>query len=301
MANAHRTVVRQAERVGDDLKRLFDRLGNTDHPRGDILAAYRLALASMPQAITNYTAAREIAQRLRADVRRGVSSVFGDASALGIEQGRREVSAWDLFDVSIGVLPIVNDATEVVLGAVDQQLNTVLAEIRSGSPDAAELFGDESRYGILAPAGVVLAATRWITTITDTAHNTYTEQAIERSGQKKDEYGLQAIAAIDDKTTDCCLKVHGQIIPIKGEFHLTGTPRFADNMKAPPFHWHCRTATALVKLAEQDDDLTRILQAAAQTEIEARRDNVQDVPTRTNAGSVRPSRRNRLRQIVRNG
>lgn len=300
MANAHRSVVKQAERVGDDLKRLFDRLGNADHPRGDILAAYRLALASMPQVTTNFTAAREIAQRLRADVRRGVVSVFGDASELGIDQGKREASAWDLFDVSIGTLPIIADATDVVLGAVDQQLNTVLAEIRGGSPDAAELFGDESRYGILAPAGVVLAATRWITTITDTAHNTYTEQAIERSGQKKDEYGLQAIAAIDDKTTDCCLKVHGKIIPINGEFHLTGTPRFADNMKAPPFHWNCRTATALVKLDEQDDDLTRILQAAATTELEARRDNVQDVPKRTNAGSVRPSRANRLRQLVRN-
>ena len=300
MANAHRTVVRKAERVGDDLKRLFDRLGNTDHPRGDILAAYRLALASMPQALTNYTAAREIATRLRADVRRGVVGVFGDASELGIEQGRAEASEWDLDSISLGILPIVNDAAEVVLGAVGQQLNTVLAEIRTGSPDAAELFGDESRYGILAPAGVVLAAARWITTITDTAHNTYTEQAIERSGQTKDQYGLQAIAALDDKTTDCCLKVHGQIIPVKGEFHLTGTPRFADNMKAPPFHWNCRTATALVKLAEQDDDLTRILQAAAQTEIESRRDGVQDVPLRTNAGSVRPSRVNRLQQIIRN-
>jgi len=299
MANAHRTVVKQAERVGDDLKRLFDRLGNADHPRGDILAAYRLALASLPQVATNYTAAREIAQRLRADVRRSVSSVFEDASELGMDQGRREASAWDLPPVSIGALPLIADATEIMVGAVDQQLNTVLAQIRTGSPDAAELFGDESRHGILAPTGVVLAATRWVTTITDTAHNVYTEQAIERSGQRKDEYGLQAIAAIDDKTTDCCLKVHGQIIPVNGKFRLTGTPRFADEMAAPPFHYNCRTATALVKLDEQDDDLTRIMQAAATTEIEARRDNVRDVPTRTNAGSVRPSRRNRLRQLVR--
>jgi hypothetical protein len=55
----------------------------------------------------------------------------------------------------------------------------------------------------------------------------------------------QAIAAIDDRTTDCCLRVHGQIQPQNEPFRLTGRPRFADRLQGPPFHWRCRTATTL--------------------------------------------------------
>lgn len=55
----------------------------------------------------------------------------------------------------------------------------------------------------------------------------------------------QAIAAIDERTTDCCLWVHGQIVGMRERFKLRGTPRFADEMMDPPFHWNCRTSVAL--------------------------------------------------------
>lgn len=55
----------------------------------------------------------------------------------------------------------------------------------------------------------------------------------------------QAIAAIDHKTTDCCLRVHGQVQDLNAPFVLTGRPRFASRMQGPPFHWYCRTATTL--------------------------------------------------------
>lgn len=55
----------------------------------------------------------------------------------------------------------------------------------------------------------------------------------------------QAIAAIDENTTDCCLRVHGQIVGLDEPFHLTGQPRFGPYIQNPPFHWHCRTSQAL--------------------------------------------------------
>lgn len=58
-------------------------------------------------------------------------------------------------------------------------------------------------------------------------------------------YKKQAIAAIDHRTTDCCLRVHGQIQPLDKPFELTGTPRYADKMDAPPFHQNCRTAISI--------------------------------------------------------
>lgn len=59
------------------------------------------------------------------------------------------------------------------------------------------------------------------------------------------QFQKQAIAAIDKRTTQCCLKVHGQIQNLDQPFVLTGTPRFADRIQNPPFHHRCRTAVSL--------------------------------------------------------
>lgn len=84
-------------------------------------------------------------------------------------------------------------------------------------------------------------------------------------------YSKQAIAAIDSKTTDCCLQVHGQIQPLDKPFHLTGTPRFADYVDSPPFHWNCRTAEALyTESMEEKGTTTSQMKDAADAELTAR-------------------------------
>jgi hypothetical protein len=79
----------------------------------------------------------------------------------------------------------------------------------------------------------------------------------------------QAIAAIDHLTTDCCLRVHGQIVGLEEDFTLAGTPRYADELRDPPFHDWCRTSVALYS-AEYDDDLTAQMRDAAKAELDAR-------------------------------
>lgn len=84
-------------------------------------------------------------------------------------------------------------------------------------------------------------------------------------------YWKQAIAAIDERTTDCCLRVHGQIQPLDKPFELSGTPRFADKVQNPPFHLYCRTATALYRPEmEQTGLATADLVSAARAELAAR-------------------------------
>lgn len=84
--------------------------------------------------------------------------------------------------------------------------------------------------------------------------------------------GRQAVAAIDERTTDCCLRVHGQIVGMDQPFRLTGSPRFADYVMAPPFHWHCRTAETLyIPEFEEIGVKTGDMRSAARGEIEARR------------------------------
>ena len=81
----------------------------------------------------------------------------------------------------------------------------------------------------------------------------------------------QATAAIDERTTDCCLRVHGQIRPMGKPFKLTGTPRFRDEIDRPPFHWYCRTASALyLPVFEKVGLSTSLMRRAAIIELEAR-------------------------------
>lgn len=92
-------------------------------------------------------------------------------------------------------------------------------------------------------------------------------------GQAGQQWRKQAIAAIDERTTDCCLRVHGQIQLLDAPFKLTGTPRFADEMKSPPFHLYCRTVQALyVEEFEVQGVTTDDMRDAARTELKARED-----------------------------
>ena len=91
------------------------------------------------------------------------------------------------------------------------------------------------------------------------------------NAQRPKEYYKQAIAAIDHKTTDCCLRVHGQIQPLNKMFELIGTPRFADKISSPPFHWNCRTAQALyLPTMEEKGITTDEMRKAASAELLAR-------------------------------
>jgi len=57
--------------------------------------------------------------------------------------------------------------------------------------------------------------------------------------------GLQKqwISVINERTTETCLRAHGQIREMDEPFHLTGTPRFDDEVMFPPGHWNCRSSS----------------------------------------------------------
>jgi hypothetical protein len=79
----------------------------------------------------------------------------------------------------------------------------------------------------------------------------------------------QTIPAIDERTTDCCLRAAGQTRPINEKFKLTGEPRFADELDWTPFHWYCRTSVVLY-LPDYDDGLTEKLREDVRVEREKR-------------------------------
>lgn len=115
---------------------------------------------------------------------------------------------------------------------------------------------------------------------TQVSNSTWTASVLAASGlfravkqRTQTEYKKQAIAVIDQKTTDCCLRVHGQIQPLDKPFILEGTPRYSDKVDSPPFHWNCRTAMSLyTEKMEEKGVPTSEMVDAAQAELNARED-----------------------------
>jgi hypothetical protein len=111
----------------------------------------------------------------------------------------------------------------------------VLARLITGR-DGRQSAYDQARVSLqLAAEGAIWAA-----------GNGHVARLADLAGERRGRrYQKQAIAAIDGRTTDCCLRVHGQIQVLDRPFVLTGTPRYADRIQNPPFHHRCRTAVAL--------------------------------------------------------
>ncbi|NOK59131.1 MAG: hypothetical protein GFH27_549283n409 [Chloroflexi bacterium AL-W] len=99
-------------------------------------------------------------------------------------------------------------------------------------------------------------------------HHSYKQlEKIDQRGYQK-----QAIAAVDGRTTRCCLNVHGQIRELDEMFHLTGTPRYGDYLLQPAFHDQCRTVMALyAPEMEMIGATTEELRRTAKTERDRRK------------------------------
>jgi hypothetical protein len=108
----------------------------------------------------------------------------------------------------------------------------------------------------------------WSTAVTTTGVYYATGQS--QAGQQ---WRNQVIAAIDERTTDCCLQAHAQIQLLDEPFVLTGTPRFSDEKLHPPFHDFCRTSEALwLEHFEEVGPTTGEMRDAARAEIKARQE-----------------------------
>jgi hypothetical protein len=270
VANPRLASTRAARRTNKGLADLFGKMGSTQHPRGQILTAYRNAHRALRPLLREPTAifeAPEILATLRRDVDATAQDLLDQAANLGQSQATIEAQAWELPDTP-PVPPPTVAAHSAWLALLDHQIAAVQALVYSQA-EPSIIVGDDLRGGILQPGPLIREGARWLTTTAMLAWMLGIEGAVGRDGRGF-EWFKQTIPAIDDRTTDCCLKVAAQAVPIKGTFKLTGTPRYADKMDWSPFHDYCRTSVVLVPKSEVDDDLTARIRADARREIEAR-------------------------------
>lgn len=261
----HERAVKLALRTGRELKKLFDQMGNVRHPNGRLLSAYRQARRALRGKITDRVAVAQIIDELRRAIRQNTLEQMAAARQLGILQARTELAIYGLPNAA---LPIAaNIGLDVVMSAFETQITQVRAFAEDG--DERMVLGDDERVGVLAPGPVSLVSARWLVATAVIAHGAMLKTNL---GSRSDEYVRQAVAAIDERTTNCCLKVNGQTTGIDEPFTLTGTPRYAREQMRPGFHDYCRTSVALVPAGEADDDLTERMRAAGAAELRARED-----------------------------
>lgn len=272
--DGHLAAIRSAERMNAGMGRLFAGLGTAAHPRGSVLTAYRgtrrelRVILAEQQRAARLSAAREALGGLRVAVAVGVGEALAAAQALGAEEAARQLAAYGVEVAgrsSVLAQQQGQEALQAVLATVDSQIGQAEALIATGAGPEM-VIGDEERQGVVAPALTLSQAWYWIGALA-LGSWAWIAGNWRPAGMA---FRKQAVAALDERTTDCCLRVHGQVVDLDKAFHLTGQPRFAQYVDNPPFHWSCRTATALVRPQDAGDELTQAMIDAARAELAAR-------------------------------
>lgn len=256
----HHSAVKIALDTNDRLGALFTRAGSADRPNGLIMASYRNALRALRGAESR-PAMREVMNGLSDQVGNHARVLLSEASVIGIASARAQLLAYDAPAPERETDQTkLEEALAVILALLAVQSNSAFALLALDA-DIALIIGDNSRQGVVRPGTIITALLFWLVSLAVSEFTSVVEES--QIGFQK-----QAVATIDDHTTDCCLRVHGQVQPLSKPFHLTGTPRYADYIDAPPFHGFCRTTPALY-LPEHDTGLTVRMLKEAQDQIAA--------------------------------
>jgi hypothetical protein len=263
-----RSAIRANARIGDS----FARLGTKSHPRGFVISAYRRAHKDIVKALADpypTDAVVEVLGGLKTGLRADLREEFNRMYGFGVEEARRQMAYYGVQTYDNPALELttkVDSAVDVCLAKVDAQAATVRALMLTGS--TSQITGDENRVGVVRYSDVVVAGAYWTTALVWAGYAWRVEETTQAA-----QFSKQAVAALDNRTTDCCLQVHGQIQPFNQPFVLEGTPRYADEMDWPAFHNYCRTSGVLY-LPGFDDNLTARMQDSARTILQERADGL---------------------------
>lgn len=151
----------------------------------------------------------------------------------------------------------------------------LVRRLLSQSPGEGAVFPRAQTSAELATRRLVVAA-----------ENGAKQASIAEVSKQIPDIQKQALAAVGFNTTDCCLRVHGQIQPVESPFELVGTPRFADQLMIPPFHHRCRTGIVMYHPAFEKDMPTDKLKAQAQAELKRRREGEQGKARRSDTAAA---------------
>ena len=245
MPDPHERSIASALKSVKQLKKLADRMRGQNSA---IHRAYRTVLRALAGNTDNAAIVTDALTTLEASTRAAAAIYYDDALAVGMAQAQRDLAIYGLgapdnIDPNSAGLAIAS-----TIGLLGSQMNQAMSIAQLGLGEEL-IIGDSSRRGIIQPAPILTEMAFWLTSLSVLSY----EQGTKR---KMPGFVRQAVAQIDQHTTQTCLNVHGQIVGLKEDFHLTGTPKYASNMHDPPFHRNCRTAVATIRKDLIDPEVT---------------------------------------------
>lgn len=233
-------------------------------PRVGIKGSYNRARTTLEERRRSSTKGefatilRQQLYALRGEVEAAAKRDLNAAMTLGTTSAQNQLSYYGLTPpsgVSVSALSQYDAELSAVMLAFDAQAQRVISTW-TRTYDLALLTGGDDRVGLLSRASLQNVVMSAVGSLLAASYVSATER--DPGTQMK-----QAIAALDERTTDCCLQVHGQVVDWGGRFQLRGTPRLADEMEWAPFHYNCRTAITMYE-QRYDDGITEQMQADAE-------------------------------------
>jgi hypothetical protein len=241
----HAASVRSASEMGDDLLRLFRLVGQSDAPRGRLLSAYRRArdVLATPEALRNARLVRDTLAELQSSVERDLITLWDEGADVGKMRAGQQKAIYrlDTRPRSTDRDLLRDAAVGAVTSIIARQSAAIVADVLQGRARPETVLGDGTSAGVLNPFQALGPARDQVAQAGRAGY----EVEMGRPARPT-EWWQQAIAAIDERTTECCLLVHGQAVPMGATFTLEGEPRYADEQEAPPFHWNAILAGEMV-------------------------------------------------------
>ncbi len=259
MTNPLERSILRAETANQYIGRLFTYLGS-GNPNGVVTKAYRNAYRGLDHALREDDpgkGAKEVMEHLKEALGAMLLKLLKQAGDYGKSEAIAQLKDYQLTPPakdSVGLSTEADAALAAILAVVTQQDLTIQALVLTGATREV-ILGTERRAGALLSSSVIAVAARWVASMVWEGF-----EGIVTPYQAQ--LQKMAVAVIDDKTTECCLEVHGQVEYLGAPFHLTGDPHFAEEMEKPPFHWHCRTSVALYDIGYDSGISQRMREAA---------------------------------------
>jgi hypothetical protein len=246
------------------MKQIDDRLKELEVQLGTTL---RGAISSETEA--GVEAIRRQLELLPSDIRPDLTSLFDKIPTKMIERFVPVVMS----DVHIG--------TSSMMDLIEREMQSGLIQGRGFDNLVREIFtqtptGEGTPVWRNGEVSVERVVRRAVITVGNAAH----QDAIYSLSKSEPLIQKQAIAVIGPNTTDCCLRVHGQIRNSDEMYDLDGTPKFASQMMFPSFHWNCRTQSSMYHPAFEEAAPTSEMTKQADEEAK-KRGVAYSIPTRS--------------------
>lgn len=259
----HQFVVDEAVYTAQRLSNELDGLGSRGQTRIGISGIYedfRLTAGGLLRNKDGFLAAQRtfisrtknfVEGAFQAAVNTGFESAEAQTEIYGLRQPTTKRGFVRPSHIAMGV--------DTTMNFVQTQLNQTNLQFQMGNTDPEVVLGSTYQPRHLNQYSLIKELSGWIPALLLLAWDAYVDHAIKLPNRNP--FVKQAVALLDGRTTETCFGAHGQTVPVDQPFVLGG--EFPGEKQYPPFHYWCRTTTALVLEVDADDVITMAMLAAA--------------------------------------